>query len=194
MKIAAVVLAGGEGRRMGGRDKGLLPLAGRPLVEWVLAALAAQTRPPDWVTISANRNLDAYRRYNVPVLSDAPPRGLGPLGGIHTALAATDADALLVLPCDVPVLPDDLVARLADALADEQAAVAHAGTAIQPSICLVRRSAADALAGRLQRRELKLRDWLASLAAVPAVFPADAFANLNTPEALAAFGKDQPSP
>ncbi|MBM3115928.1 molybdenum cofactor guanylyltransferase MobA [Jeongeupia naejangsanensis] len=187
MKIAAVILAGGEGRRMGGQDKGLLPLHDRPLVAWVLAALAAQTRQPDHVMISANRNLDTYRRYGVPVLPDADTERLGPLAGIHAALTATDADALLIVPCDVPMLPADLVIRLAGVLAGQQAAVAFADETIQPSICLVRTACASALAGRLQRHELRLRDWLASLDAVPVAFAADAFPNLNTPAALAAF-------
>ncbi|GHD61839.1 molybdenum cofactor guanylyltransferase MobA [Jeongeupia chitinilytica] len=190
MNIAAVILAGGEGRRMGGADKGLLPLQGRPLVAWVLAALAAQTRPVEAVMISANRNPDAYGNFGVPVLPDATPERLGPLAGIHAALDHADADALLVLPCDVPVLTADLVVRLADALqhADTaQAAVAWAGDTIQPSICLVRTDCAPALAQRLQRRELRLRDWLASLDAVSVRFAPAAFPNLNTPAALAAF-------
>lgn len=190
MKIAAVILAGGEGRRMGGLDKGLLQLHGRPLVEWVLASLAAQ--PVDRVMISANRHFAAYRGYGVPVISDAIVGSLGPLAGIHSALIHADADALLTLPCDVPALPADLVIRLADALGNRQAAVACAGDAMQPSVSLVRTGCAAELAGRLRRRELKLRDWLASLAAVPVAFADDAFPNLNTPAALAAYAMREP--
>ncbi len=107
--LTALVLAGGQGRRMHGRDKGLLPWCGRPLVDWVLARVADQV---DAVLISANRHLADYRALGYPVVADPTP-GLGPLGGLLGALPHLPAEhALLTLPCDTPRLPVDLVTRL----------------------------------------------------------------------------------
>lgn len=98
-RVAAVILAGGQGRRMGGADKGLLDYRGRPLVEWVLDALAPQVAE---ILISANRNLDRYARYGRRVLPDALPDFPGPLAGVLAALDAVDTEWLLAVPCDTP--------------------------------------------------------------------------------------------
>ena len=109
--IHALVLAGGRGSRMGGVDKGLQLLAGRPLVSHVIERLAPQA---GGLLISANRNLGAYAEFGHPVLTDPP--GLefaGPLAGMLAGLdAIPDGHWLLTAPCDCPRLPPDLAERL----------------------------------------------------------------------------------
>ena len=83
-ELTGVILAGGEGRRMGGADKGLQLLDGRPLVHWVLDRLRPQVGR---VVISANRNLDRYREFGCPVLSDTLAGFAGPLAGLQAAMA-----------------------------------------------------------------------------------------------------------
>ena len=117
--ITGLILAGGQARRMGGQDKGLVPLAGRPLIAWVIAALTPQVGR---ILISANRNQAAYAGFGHPVIGDeaggAELAGFqGPLAGIATAMTRAETPWLLTLPCDAPLAPADLVSRLAAALA-----------------------------------------------------------------------------
>ena len=110
-ELHALVLAGGRGSRMGGVDKGLQLLNGRPLVAHVIERLAPQAEAR---LISANRNLDTYAGFGHRVLADPP--GLefaGPLAGMLAGLDAIPDDAwLLTAPCDCPHLPLDLAERL----------------------------------------------------------------------------------
>ena len=112
--LTGMVLAGGEGRRMGGRDKGLEPFAGLPLVGHVVKRLEGQVAE---LLINANRNADAYRFFADRVIADVVMDGAeggfkGPLMGIYSGLRAAKTPWLLVAPCDSPALPDDLVARM----------------------------------------------------------------------------------
>jgi molybdenum cofactor guanylyltransferase len=107
--VTGVVLAGGLGRRMGGEDKGLVELAGRAMVEYVLDALRPQVGP---LLINANRNLDRYGAYGQPVIGDTLQGYLGPLAGVLSALQRLETDFLVTAPCDAPLIAPDLVARL----------------------------------------------------------------------------------
>lgn len=189
--ITGVVLAGGEGRRMGGVDKGWVDLAGRPLVERVLAALRPQAGP---LLVSANRSLAAYRGLGVPVVTDRLAGGLGPLAGIHAALAAAETDYLLAAPCDTPCLPPDLGARLGRALAAAGAAIAAAEVAgrLQPLHVLIRADLADDLAAALAAGVRKPSDWYDRYpwVRVPCDDVAPAFVNLNTPAECAALAAE----
>ncbi|MGB9128090.1 MAG: molybdenum cofactor guanylyltransferase, partial [Thiobacillus sp.] len=100
-RVAAVILAGGQGQRMGGADKGLIGYRGRPLIEWALAALSPQVGE---ILISANRNFETYAAYGHRVLPDTLPDFPGPLAGVLAALEAVNVDWLLVVPCDTPHL------------------------------------------------------------------------------------------
>ena len=116
--ITGLILAGGRARRMGGEDKGLIPLAGRPLIAWVIAALAPQVGR---ILISANRNQAAYAAFGHPVIGDEAGgtelTGFqGPLAGIAAAMTRMETPWLLTLPCDAPLAPADLASRLAAAL------------------------------------------------------------------------------
>ncbi|MFL1484568.1 molybdenum cofactor guanylyltransferase MobA [Marinobacter sp. LN3S78] len=115
-RIAGLILAGGEGRRMGGVDKGLVDWGGRPLVAWVLDAMAPVVSP---IWISANRSLEPYRHYSPQLVSDPEAfRWQGPLAGLLAGLRAAaeeGADAVLVSPCDTPNVTADLFRQLLDA-------------------------------------------------------------------------------
>ncbi len=185
--IDAVILAGGAGRRMGGQDKGLLPLAGKPLIAWVLQALGQQSMPPGQVWISANRHLDAYAAHGCTVVRDIRPELSGPLAGIQAAWLATPADYLLALPCDIPYLPADLLERMWQDLQDFNAELVYArasDTQSHSAICLMRRTVLPELTRRLDNQQLRLVDWYTALGAVAVDFPPDSLNNLNTPEDL----------
>jgi molybdopterin-guanine dinucleotide biosynthesis protein A len=184
-RVAAVILAGGQGRRMGGADKGLIDYRGRPLVEWALVALAPQVGE---ILISANRNLDLYAAYGHRVLPDTMPDFPGPLAGVLAALDAVTADWLLVAPCDTPHLPADLAARLLDAALRESVplAVAADGERVHYGCFLVRADQRDSLAAFLAHGERAVRHWQAGLPSTAVQFDAACFANFNQPQDLRA--------
>jgi molybdopterin-guanine dinucleotide biosynthesis protein A len=179
-RVAAVILAGGQGRRMGGADKGLVEYQGRPLIEWVLDALAPQVEE---IVISANRNLERYAAYGRRVLPDSLPDFPGPLAGVLAALQAVDADWLLVVPCDTPHLPADLALRLLGAAQLESVplAVAEDDGRVHHSCFIVGTDQHDSLAAFLARGERAVRRWQAELSSVTVRFDAACFANLNQP-------------
>lgn len=182
-RIAAVILAGGRGQRMGGVDKGLIEYRGRPLIEWALAALTPQV---DQLVISANRNLDAYAGYGRRVLPDTLPDYPGPLAGVLAALDAVDAEWLLVTPCDTPHLPADLAAQLLLAAQQHKAPLAVAADAgrIHHSCFIVRSDQRDNLAAFLARGERAVRHWQAGMASATVMFDRACFANFNQPQDL----------
>jgi molybdopterin-guanine dinucleotide biosynthesis protein A len=182
-QIAAVILAGGQGRRMDGADKGLIAYQGRPLVEWVLDALAPQAGE---ILISANRNLELYGAYGRRVLPDTLPDFPGPLAGVLAALDVATADWLLVVPCDTPHLPADLALRLLGAAQLEcvPLAVAADETRVHHSCFIVRTDQRGNLAAFLARGERAVRHWQAGLSSAVVSFDAACFANLNQPDDL----------
>ena len=184
--ITGVILAGGRGRRMGGVDKGLQDLNGRPLVAWVLERLAPQV---DVVLINANQNLARYGEFGCAVLPDAMPDFAGPLAGLHAALSLVRTPLLVTAPCDSPLLPADLVQRLLDALDRENAdlVVACTGQQAHRAFCLTRREILPKLDAFLAAGERKVGLWHASLKVARVAFDdeAAAFSNVNTPEELA---------
>lgn len=184
-RISAVILAGGQGRRMGGVDKGLVPLRGRPMVEWVLERLRPQVAE---VLINANQNLDRYRAIGVPVFSDDIGGFAGPLAGLHAGLGHASHPLVVTAPCDSPFLPEDLVARLADALEAQGAdlAVAHTFEQAHPVFCLCRREVLPHLEAFLSAGGRKIDRWYETLRVVAVQFDdeEDAFRNINTREEL----------
>lgn len=181
--LAAVILAGGQGSRMGGADKGLIPYRGRPLVEWVLAVLGPQV---DELVISANRNLEFYHAYGHPVLPDSLPGFPGPLAGVLTAMQSVEADWLLVAPCDTPHLPPDLAPRLLAAARDAQVplAVAADNARLHHSCFIVHTAQREDLAAFLARGERAVRQWHAGMPSTQVQFDAACFANFNRPQDL----------
>ena len=180
-QLAGVILAGGRGRRMGGSDKGLQELCGRPLVAWVVERFAPQV---DELLISANRNGERYAAFAHRVVPDAIPGFAGPLAGLHAALTAASHPLLASVPCDAPLLPTDLVSRLLHAMHASGAdlAVACSGERTQPVCCLCRRDVLPSLSEFLARGGRKVEEWHALLRVqhVPFDDYADAFANINS--------------
>jgi molybdopterin-guanine dinucleotide biosynthesis protein A len=185
--VTGVVLAGGQGRRMGGVDKGLVELAGTPMIAHVLARLAPQVGD---VLINANQNLDRYRAFGQPVVEDAVGGFAGPLAGLHAGLARAGGELVVTVPCDSPFLPRDLVTRLRAALDRDGAQLAVAKTFDQPHpvFALVRRDVLPNLAAFLAAGGRKIDTWYAALRIVEVAFDdeADAFRNINTADELAA--------
>lgn len=184
MKITGLILAGGLGRRMGGRDKGLQPFRGRPMAAWAIERLAPQV---DRLLINANQNLDAYAAFGHPVVADRIGGFAGPLAGLHAGLSACDTPLLVTAPCDSPFLPRDLVARLRAAREAAGADLAVARTADQPHpvFSLVRREVLDGLTAFLESGGRKVDAWYAALRVAEVPFEDEqAFANINTLEEL----------
>ena len=184
-KISGIVLAGGQGRRMGGVDKGLQPLGGKAMIEHVIARLAPQV---DEVLINANQNLDSYAKFGFPVVPDVTGGFAGPLAGLQAGLHAATHPLVVTAPCDSPFLPPDLVARLRAAMGASDLAVAKTGTQAHPVFALVRRDIVDHLTAYLAGGGRKIDAWYASLEVVEVAFDdeADAFSNINTREELRA--------
>jgi molybdopterin-guanine dinucleotide biosynthesis protein A len=184
--ITGIVLAGGQGRRMGNVDKGFVELAGRPLVAHVIDRLAPQVAT---IVINANRNADRYAEFGYPVIADAIGGFAGPLAGLHAGLSATKTPFVVTSPCDSPFLPHDLVARLAAAFDANNVDIAVARTRDQPHpvFALVRCSVLPHLARFLQDGGRKIDAWYASLPLAEVAFDDEehAFRNINTQAELA---------
>jgi len=157
--ITGVVLAGGRATRWDGRDKGLIQVSGRPMISHVLDALTPQVGQ---VIINANRNLDEYRAFGLPVVTDASRDFLGPLAGIASGLAAARTEWVAITPCDSPLLAADCVGRLVSACEDDartDIAVAHDGERIQPVFALIRRGLLEDLDAYLESGGRKIDRW-----------------------------------
>ncbi|MEJ2644736.1 MAG: molybdenum cofactor guanylyltransferase MobA [Gammaproteobacteria bacterium] len=180
--ITAVILAGGRGQRMGGRDKGLIPVAGRAAIEYAIDAVSDRVRT---LLISANRNQARYRRYKAAVVGDTRSGYQGPLAGILSALDAAGSDYLLTLPCDAPLLHPDFVDIMATALprGDCGACLAWDGQRLQPMFALLHRSLAHSLREFLDVGGRRVMDWFESLhpTAVDLSAHRQWFFNMNTP-------------
>jgi molybdopterin-guanine dinucleotide biosynthesis protein A len=182
-EITGVLLAGGMGSRMGGQDKGLLALDGHAMATRVLDRLRPQVGP---LLINANRNLDAWRSYGLPVVSDEISGFSGPLAGMHAGLKECNTPWLVTVPCDSPFIAHDLVSRLATHIGSADIAVARSEGRLQPVFALLRRELLPGLEIYLSNGGRKAGAWLASLTLAAVDFDdSAAFANINTPEELA---------
>ncbi len=186
--ITGLILAGGAARRMGGGDKGLTELAGKPLIEYALARLAPQV---DALIINANRNVARYADYGHPVVTDQRQGFQGPLAGMASGLKAAETEFMVCAPCDSPLLPEDLVERLFQQLREQDAelSVAHNGERLQPVFTLMRAALADSLLAFLDGGGRKIDQWFQRHQLAVADFsdqPA-AFSNVNSPEELDAM-------
>ena len=191
--ITGIILAGGRGSRMGGVDKGLQNFRGMPLALHTLMRLQAQVGQ---VMINANRNLAAYESFGAAVWPDVLSDYAGPLAGFLTGLERCETPYLLTVPCDTPLFPQDLAARLAQALSDNAADIAmaaanevdDAGLAsvrTQPVFCLLPATLLESLVHFTQSGGRKIDAWTAlhKTVVVPFILPQDdpgAFANANT--------------
>lgn len=189
--ISGVLLAGGQGRRMGGVDKGLVELRGRPMAAWVIDRLAPQV---DEVLVNANQNAEAYAAFGHPVFPDRIEGFAGPLAGLHAALSRASHPLVVTAPCDSPFLPEDLVARLHAGLdaAGADLAVAKTFDQAHPVFSLCRREVLPHLAAFLDAGGRKIDRWYETLKVVEVNFDDEeaAFRNINTREELGEFDRD----
>ena len=186
--ITGVILAGGQGRRMGTVDKGLRAFRGQAMAAWVIERFAPQV---DEVLINANQNLDVYAQFGYRVIPDEIGGFAGPLAGLQRGLNEASHPLVATSPCDTPFLPADLVARLHAALEADaaQLAVARTGDQPHPVFCVCRRDVLPHLTAFLQQGGRKIDAWYATLKVVEVAFDdqPDAFSNINTPSELSAF-------
>ena len=181
-RYSLIILAGGAGNRMQGADKGLLSLDGQPLVAHLLARFA---RHGD-ALISANRNEEVYRQLGARVCADRHGGFQGPLAGIDACLPHAAHRQCLIVPCDMPWLPEKLPsALLAARHTDRDIAVLHDGERLQPLCMYLDRDIwRDDLVAYLESGQRSVHGWLAEKPVKEVILPAsaDAFRNLNTPQ------------
>lgn len=181
--VTGLILAGGMARRMSGEDKGLVQLAGRPMVEHVLEALRPQVGT---LLISANRNRERYAAYGYPVIADELDGGQGPLAGVLSALRHLATEFLVTVPCDAPFVAPDLVERLHGACIAHgtDVAVASDGQRQQPVFLLLRARVAPALEAYLAGGGRKVEAWFGQVRAAVGDFSdeSDTFINVNDPD------------
>lgn len=179
LAITTVILAGGLGKRIGG-DKGLQPLHGRALIDWVLDAVSRQSEE---VLLNVNGEHSAYARFGRRIIADGTPGWAGPLAGLQSALRHARHDWVACVPCDTPFLPDDLMARLFAAVSKDaaEAAVAVAEGKRQPTIALYHKNVLPGLDAYLVSGGRKIKDWQDTLRLSEVIFDnADAFTNINS--------------
>ncbi len=186
-EVTGVVLAGGRGTRMGGLDKGLVLLHGRPLAAHAIDRLRPQV---DELLISANRNQDRYAALGAPVITDASASFDGPLAGMLAALSRCETPWLVTVPCDLLHAPPNLVSELLRWARALRTRAAYALFDDDPLyVCtLLHRDLTDSLASALTQGERWVARWLETESAcgVPFALPFGALANLNTLEDVAA--------
>ncbi|MGJ3354786.1 molybdenum cofactor guanylyltransferase MobA [Providencia sp. Je.9.19] len=179
--ITGVILAGGRGTRMGGQDKGLIPLLGKPLYQHIINRLESQV---EQIIINANRNQECYRQSQLTVFSDINNDFSGPLAGMQAALHQAKTDWLLFVPCDVPDFPTDLAAKMFAEKEDNLACYACDNEREHPTFALLHRSLQKQLDSYLARGDRKLMLFMQEVKAKKILFSSEtgSFANLNTPE------------
>ena len=191
-EIEALILCGGQARRMGGADKGLIPLLGKPLLTWILERLAPQVSK---IKINANHNLKLYEQFELEVIEDSVSGYAGPLAGFHAGLKVCKAPYLLVVPCDSPLIDENLVKNLFDALTKNNADLAYAATSdsgkiqAHPVFCLMRKELLSSLEDFLAN-DRKIDLWFKKVKATEVIFSNESgFVNINTPEDLDKLSK-----
>lgn len=182
--VTAIILAGGQGRRMGGIDKGLQLFQDKPMVVHVLERLEKQAGT---ILISANRNIDRYQVYGYPVFSDSIAGFPGPLAGFLTGLQHCQTPYLATVPCDTPFIHEHLIERLRIALITAEADIAVAMTddedisKIQSVFTVMKSHLGNSLAAYLGNGYHKLDRWFATQKTITVPFAEkDTFININT--------------
>lgn len=188
ISISAVILAGGQAKRMGGVDKGLQPLQGKPLFQFIYDRLHSQV---EHISVNANRNQAIYAAAGLPVFGDNIEGFQGPLSGILTALERSETDFVLFVPCDSPFFPENLLEKLKSAVVFHGVSIAyvHDGEREHPTFCLMARSLKEKLAAYLAAGERRMLQFMRQNGAVSVDFSENkaAFTNINTLDELQQF-------
>ena len=182
---AGLILAGGQARRMGGEDKGLIQLNGHAMITYIITAMQPQVQT---IMINANRNIAKYHEFGYPVVQDEISGFQGPLAGIASGLANCEVEFIATAPCDGPFLAMDYVDRL-HAAARENASkisVAFDGKRLQPVYALIHKNLLPSLLQFLTEGERKIDLWYERHSYARANFSdaQDMFTNINTPQDL----------
>lgn len=181
IEITGVVLAGGRGSRMNGKDKGLVIFRGKPMVNYALEALKSVTGQ---ILISANRNIDIYAAYGYPVIKDQSGNFDGPLAGLHSALSYANTSYVMTIPCDSPFVNHMVLTRMLDAMNIGSSSIStiHDGNRLQSAFIIVHRQLIVDLDKYLSDGGRKVETWLKRhhlALADMSDFP-ELFVNINT--------------
>ena len=183
--ITAVVLAGGRGQRMGGIDKGLIEINGKPLIEYLLDGLEQQQVT---TIINANRNLDRYGQFNIPVYSDEHADFQGPLAGFYTAMKQVDTEFIVTIPCDGPIIHPEYLSRFIEKYDESKAAVlvSKDSERLQPVHAFMKTDLIENLASFLETGDRKIDRWYAqnNFDTVDFSDNTNMFLNINRPDDL----------
>ncbi|HUW74728.1 MAG TPA: molybdenum cofactor guanylyltransferase MobA [Methyloceanibacter sp.] len=195
--VVGVLLAGGRSSRMGGGDKCLRLLGGKPILTRIIDRLSPQVSD---IVINANGDPSRFAAFGLPVVSDSVGGYQGPLAGVHAGLEwvranRPDIDHVVTVATDTPFFPADLVRRFLDAPGDASGfRIAQSDLGVHPVIGLWPLGLSEALETSLKRGDRKVTTWTEEHGAVPVYFPPidiggrsiDPFFNINAPEDLAA--------
>ena len=187
-KVAGVILAGGLARRMNNQDKGLIHYKGQAMISYAIAAMSPVV---DQLIINANRNSELYQQFGWPVVADQTDSFDGPLAGVLTAMLQVDADVLLVMPCDSPLVSAGHLQKLLEARAarDADVAVAFDGERLHPVFLALKTILQGSLQAYLASGQRKIDRWLEQQNMVTADFSntPEIFININTMTELSAL-------
>ena len=162
MPVSAIILAGGNATRMGGANKGLVPLFNTPLITYVINKVSHMV---DEVLISANRDIAVFEAFGYPVLTDKIRDSndglIGPLAGLHAGLTAAKHDYVLCVPCDMPNLPQHLANLLMQCLLDTQSDIVavKANNDVIPVVCLCKKTVLPSLTTYITQGGRKVSTW-----------------------------------
>ena len=176
-KFSCIILAGGEGKRVGGRDKGLIDYHGKPLIQHVIDNIKPQV---DEIIISANRNIEKYETCGYKVVSDNSEKYLGPMAGIAATLPYCQNDWVFITPCDMPFLPLDIISSLYENKNGSSLSIAKVSDRLQLAL-LMNKNLLPSILQALSASELRLMQWAKSQKPTFVFFTNEQnFSNLNS--------------
>ncbi len=176
-KYSCIILAGGEGKRVGGVDKGLLELNNKKLIEHVINAIKPQVNE---IIISANRNIKTYENYGYKVVPDLADHYQGPLAGIAAALPYCNNEWVFIVPCDMPLLPANMIKKLATGTLNSNLCIAEINNRLQ-LLLLLNKKLYTSIMHTLENKQLRLMQWVKSQTPQIIHFPQNAaLKNFNT--------------
>jgi molybdenum cofactor guanylyltransferase len=186
-KITGLILAGGNARRMGGVDKGLVVVKGEYLICHVLNRIKPQV---EFLMINANRNIDTYKALSSSIIEDQTKQRLGPLAGIQAGLYNCKTPYMISVPCDVPKIPLDICNRLYVKLMEHNSDCAMPVTQdnegvkrSHPAILLLKKQLIDSLDFYLESGGRKIDQWTGALKCTEVLFEeSQDFLNINKRE------------
>ncbi|MFT6757980.1 MAG: molybdopterin-guanine dinucleotide biosynthesis protein A [Chitinophagales bacterium] len=186
MTYSVIILAGGEGQRMGGADKGLMQWHDKPLIQHIIERLDPQV---DEIIISCNRNIEQYKSFGYACIKDSTDDFLGPLSGIASCVESSNHDSVLLCPCDTPLIPLNLRQHLEKTMQQSgaNAVIARDNYNQHYSHALLTKEFAKTANQQLSAKRKSLRAWYETTNWQYADFndQAKAFTNINTLEQLA---------